>query len=1101
MAHTNMSPTGLFASLNLAKKLIIAFLLVALLPMAIVITLALYESSQAMKKQVYDQLTAVSEIKRSAVKRHFDGIKDKLYALASNPYIEQAALDFRVAFDNVTSESDTASLEKFYQQQFARHYQQENASVAPPIDIKAYPSVTQALQTRFIADNPHPISEKIKLSDSNTGDQYDSVHAQYHSYFAEIAKSYGFYDIFIVDNRSQYVIYSVYKEVDFATSLSDGPFAKSNLSAVFQQSRTLTQATDYSFADYAKYLPSYDAPTSFIAAPITVEGQMVASLVIQLPIKALNAIMTEREGLGETGETYLVGPDGLMRSDSYLDPTKHSVKASFRNPQQGKIDTLAFHLSQQGQSGAQIIADYNGNPVLSAFKPIDVLGVRWSLMAEIDEQEAFAAVTNLTYLLLLTLAITAGVLVIIAYLFAKRLVSPVHALVKTMQEVEQQGDFSLRAEVLSGDEIGHSAIAFNTLLHALQSSIRETNHVMHKMANGEFSSRISVNCQGELNTLKQATNHCAESLELAMHEINQVMTAVANGQFDRPITRHLEGDLGKLKDNVNTSVATLDVTVSNIVSVMADLEKGQFQRQVDCKAQGQFAKLKDSVNNSVNSLRLAIDDIANVMSAIREGDFSRQIQSPLKGQLDSLKQDINNSVADLSTIISDISSVMAAVNNGDYKQTVSCHANGQLAQLKNDINFSIKALDGAIGEVSSVMMAISHGRFDRTIQAPLKGQLDNLKQDINRTVMSLDEVIGELANVMAAMRAGDFSKRINSQLQGQLATMQRDVNAASSDIATAIDAMKMVLNALANGDLTQKVAGQYQGVFQTLQTDVNRTIDKLTEVIGEIQSAAGIVSQSAEEIAQSNTEISQRTEEQAANLEEASASTGHMLEEITEVATQSGHAVTLSNNAKSIAEEGGQLSSDTVTAILDVNRASKDINEIVSVIDALAFQTNLLALNAAVEAARAGEHGRGFAVVANEVRELASRSAVSAKQIKTIIANSNQKVAQGTEMANQSGIKLNQIVDAVSAVNASIVKINHSTLSQQQAIREVDSVVQRLSTIVQENSAVTEETMAAARQMSEQATQMRNQLGYFRTQDSAHEGGGISTLLIHRYNI
>lgn len=1073
-----------FGQLNLAKKLITAFLLVSLIPMGLIIALALHESSFAMKQQVYEQLDAVSEIKRSAVSRHFTGVTQKVQAISNNPYVTSAAHDLLSAFQQSSQGQDIASLERFYNTQFNARYKQENpGNSTPKFDINSFSLQARALQSRYIANNTQPLGQKHHFASSTIGDSYDLAHAAYHNYFKSLVELYHFYDIFIVDNESGDVIYTVFKEIDFATSLRDGPFAQSPLAAAFNKAKTLSSQSEFAFVDYERYTPSYDAPASFIATPILIDGRSQATLIVQLSIDALNAIMTERDGLGETGETYLVGPDGLMRSDSFLDPVNHSVINAFKNPERNAIKTEAFIRSQKGEDGNQIIADYNGNPVLSAFKPVDIFGVRWSLMAEIDEVEAFAAVNQLTYLLLGILALSTIAIIFIAYAFAKRLIAPVHLLVETMRQVESQGDFSLRAPVLSQDEIGSSAKAFNGLLDALQSSITETNRVMNLMAKGQFSNRIEVACRGELESLKNATNHCAHSLESAMNEINQVMAAMTRGEFDNPITLKLDGDLDKLKNNVNHTLTTLDATIGEIVDVMSDLEQGQFGRRVEIQAQGRFAQLKGSVNNSVTSLSLAVAEIARVMKAISEGNFSEKVDIELKGQLDALKQDINQSVAGLSEILNNISSVMAAVSDGDFKHSVTCHAEGQLHALKTDINTSISALDKAIAEVSSVMMAISHGRFDRTIQLPMKGQLDTLKVDINRSVGTLDTVIAELANVMAAMCAGDFSVKIESELQGQLAIMKSDVNAATKDISEAISEVQHVLSAVAGGDLTKQVQGNYQGVFDTLQQDMNRTINKLTEVIGEIQTASEIVSQSAEEIAQSNTEISERTEEQASNLEEASASTGHMLDEITEVANQSSSAVSLAENARFIAEEGGMLSAETVTSINEVNRASKDINEIVSVIDGLAFQTNLLALNAAVEAARAGEHGRGFAVVANEVRELASRSASSAKQIKTIIANSNQKVAQGTDRANQSGEKLNQIVDAVGTVNRSIVKISESTKTQQQSIKEVDLVVQRLSAIVQENSAVTEETMAAAKQMSEQALEMKKQLSYFKLAD------------------
>ncbi|MBD1583336.1 methyl-accepting chemotaxis protein [Pseudoalteromonas sp. S16_S37] len=1085
-------------SLDLTKKLNIAFLAVALIPIACIISIALYQASSALQKQSYAQLNAVSEVKKNAVVRHFQGVRDKLQSLTVNPHTATAAQAFTYAIANLDTPTVVSdNLAQFYNSQFLEKFAQSNPDAQPPKELfNQLSPEAAALQTRYIADNSYPLGEKLRLVSTGHQDNYDLVHQQYHAYFSDIAQIFNLYDLFIIDNDTGVVAYSVYKELDFATSLVTGPFAKSGLAKVFEQAKQLQDSSEFAFVDYEPYLPSYNAPASFIAAPIHIEGSKGATLVFQLSITALNSIMTEREGLGKSGETYLVGPEGLMRSDSYLDPINRSVVNAFKHPDTSKINTEAFHRAINGEQGQKLITDYNGQPVLSSYSPVEVLGVRWALLSEIDEAEAFSAVTQLTRVLAIVLTVCIIIIVIVAIWFAKTLTKPVQALVKTMYRVENEGDFSLRAPITSSDEIGQSAQAFNSLLDALQVSLEETNRVMNQMAKGCFSERITVDCKGELDILKSATNHCASTLDVAIGEINTVIKEMSEGQFNNQLQSPMSGDLARLKDNINYSLNSLNTTMNEIVHVMENVEQGNFKEQISINAGGKLEQLKNSVNNSVSSLSGAIDDISDVMSAIRCGDFSKRINLPLNGQLEELKDDINFSVTNLANIIKEICTVMAQVSQGDFKHTVNCDAQGQLGRLKDDINLSIESLDDAVGEISSVMTAISYGRFDRAIEAPMKGQLHSLKTDINRSVNNLNQIIAELGSVMSAMCQGDFSLQITSNLQGQLQQLKDDVNGSTAIINDAISEVTQVLSALAKGDLTHTVQGEYEGVFAMLKQDVNSTIKKLTEVIEGIQQSANNVSQSASEIADSNTEISARTEEQAANLEEASASTSQMLEALTLVSEQSGAAVKLAHRAEETAKEGGKLSKDTVSAIDEVDKASKNINEIVSVIDGLAFQTNLLALNAAVEAARAGENGKGFAVVANEVRDLAGRSAASAKQIKDIIANSNDKVGQGIEMANSSGLKLDHIVAAVLEVSNTIVKINQSTTNQQHAIKEVDQVVQRLTDLIQENSAITEETMAAAKQMAEQSNEMRRLLEYFNIEKPAPN----ATLLVHQYN-
>lgn len=296
----------------------------------------------------------------------------------------------------------------------------------------------------------------------------------------------------------------------------------------------------------------------------------------------------------------------------------------------------------------------------------------------------------------------------------------------------------------------------------------------------------------------------------------------------------------------------------------------------------------------------------------------------------------------------------------------------------------------------------------------------------------------------------------------------------------AIAALQKSLAALAEGDLCQHIEEQLEGEFAVLQADMNKTLDQLTRMISSIMEGAKYVTVSAKELQSGAEDLSQRTEEQASNLEETAAS----MEELTATVNKSAENAETANNlalqATKKAEGGGQVVSQAVQAMSAIEQSSKEIADIIGVIDEIAFQTNLLALNAAVEAARAGEQGRGFAVVAGEVRNLAQRSAGAAKDIQGLIKNSVDKVAEGSKFVNDSGKTLSDIVDAIRGVTECIADINSASREQASGILQINTAVTEMDTMTQQNAAMVEQASATSAAMTDQAAKLQEQVSFFR---------------------
>ncbi|KDC50455.1 methyl-accepting chemotaxis protein [Pseudoalteromonas fuliginea] len=338
----------------------------------------------------------------------------------------------------------------------------------------------------------------------------------------------------------------------------------------------------------------------------------------------------------------------------------------------------------------------------------------------------------------------------------------------------------------------------------------------------------------------------------------------------------------------------------------------------------------------------------------------------------------------------------------------------------------------------------------------------------------------EIAALISAAGKGDLDTRvIENGKEGFFLRLAQGLNSLVKIVDDAVADTGDMLDAMANGDLSKRIEKEYKGSFDKLKRDANTTADKLTEVINRINSSATLVASGAEEISQGNADLSQRTEEQASSLEETASSMEEMTSTVRQNADNAKVANDLAEETCEKAIQGGEVVNRAVTSMSAINESSKKIADIIGVIDEIAFQTNLLALNAAVEAARAGEQGRGFAVVAGEVRNLAQRSAGAAKEIKELIRDSVGKVADGSQLVNESGATLKEIVVSVQRVTQMISDITEASEEQSAGIEQVNKAISQMDEMTQQNAALVEQASAAGESMAEQANEMRRLLNFF----------------------
>ena len=336
-------------------------MLLATLASAAVASIAVYLSaSTELRAASDDKYMALMQVRRDALREYLRSVLEETRFWNKNRVMRTALVEFSAAWKEL-SESEAT------------------------------------LQRLYIDENPFPLGEKDNLERATDGSVYSEVHARYHYWLRSFLLHRGVYDVFLFDPAGN-LVYTSFKERDFATNLVTGEWRDTDLGRAFRTARENPYPSYVAFFDFAPYEPSHDAPASFFASAVLDDaGTFLGVLAFQIPADRINEILQVTAGMGETGETYAVGADFLMRSDSRFSEEPTTLKT--------RVDTHTASLALDGESGMDVVGDYRGVPVLSAYGPLDFEGVRWAVLAEIDEAEVRQPVVRIRNRALLASAI------------------------------------------------------------------------------------------------------------------------------------------------------------------------------------------------------------------------------------------------------------------------------------------------------------------------------------------------------------------------------------------------------------------------------------------------------------------------------------------------------------------------------------------------------------------------------------------------------------------------------------------------------------------------------------------------------------------------
>jgi len=785
--------------MKLRKKMFIGSAFLAVIP--VVIT-ALFTSQiastlgqQALTEAAKSHITYIRDAKKTQIEDYFNRVFNQVQVYANAQTIFEAMRGFKKAYpkfkDEATLDIPDETLKDYYINEFSEEYRILNVNQAPNMmeRLNQLDDNSISLQYQYIANNPNPLGTKEEFFAASDESSYTQRHSRYHPYFYDIQTRFNFEDIYLVDTDNGHIVYSVLKELDFATSLKNGPYAKTGLGQLFEKAIHSPHG-DIVLVDFAPYLPFYDGQAAFIGAPIYDEReQQLGILIFQISIDSINDIMTNRrvwqfDESGRTGEVYLVAADGTMRNDSrmlvenkknYLlavknvglpDDLLNEINLKDSSVGFQKVDNPGTRSAFSGVTGFDLYEDYRGEFVLSAFAPINISGLQWAIFSTLQEKESLERLEALTTEIT-TGAFPIAVLILViggvaGFFFFGRIAAPISHLEATVTKVAH-GDFTARADIKTGDELETLSNTFNGLLDDRLTTLAKAEKENELLNNSiiELLKASFLLSQRDLTVKVPVTEDVTGPLADA---INQMATETSKVLLNvRHVADEVEGASQQVKvqgDNVS-QVAEAEREV--VDSTMAELAAA-------AEAMTKIAEVAHSCNEIADQAIRSTDTALKTVTGTVDGI----------GQIRETIHETEKRIKRLGERAQEISSIVDLINNiAERTHVLALNASMQAAAAGDaGRGFSVVA-----DEVQRL------AESSRNATSQISALVKNIQLETNETIATMDKTIGQVVDgSQLAERAGEQMTDTQTttanlvQVVGQIAVASRQQAQISNDL-------------------------------------------------------------------------------------------------------------------------------------------------------------------------------------------------------------------------------------------------------------------------------------------------------------------------------